>query len=180
MKYFTEMLRMCCVIVCIAFFNCSCFKQFYKTNTVSILTAENAESLNEKGLNVILHYGSDIAVLSNVSVVNDTISGIIKAADSIARKYSSPSSVKPNRYERDDKNSVTSQVHLYLNDRIPSENQFVYIPRSNITRFDRYDIDKKATQKSTKNSFIAMGVTLLALALVFLISLGSAFGSLGG
>ena len=123
-----------------------CYLNFFKTNTKTSITADEAKKLREGNKYFIIHFQNSTKGLEQAYVTEDTLHGKIVDLPPQHAEYLYPKTTsKTNTVKRKYKNDVLMEVHLYTN---ATWNTYDSVFASSVTSFQRadvYELNKGAT-----------------------------------
>jgi len=141
---------------------CSCFKQFYQTNTVHSVTAPMLEKLDSSQKLFIVHTSINAFSLKNVNINSEMISGDRHFSNSKYDDLLNPQGEKGNKMSKAERAICLSEVHLYTNSSFDGKSH-IDLAIDSIYRIDVYSKDQEAIRKSRVESIVGIGVGVGAI-----------------
>lgn len=140
----------------------SCFKKFYKTNTVATTDSATLCRLVAENKIFILHTNEGAFALKDPTVNENFVVGTAEMTNPKYAKYLNPKKQEGNRLSMSKKEEVLNQVHLYTGGSIISNGK-INLEINRISRIDVYGFDEKATKNSRITSIVGIGLGVGAI-----------------
>ncbi len=147
---------------------CSCYRNFYKTNTTPSIDAATMERLKSEDKYFIVHSLNSINGLEQVSINGDTLHGKLVALSAEHSRYLYPSSPIRSRFKKVDKKNALVEVHLYTKEILKGDSMLT-MSLSSINKADVYELNKSAT--NTNHILSTIGFSVAGLYVVGLVAI---------
>lgn len=123
---------------------------YFKVNTHSLPSTEMIAGLEDQEKNFILHFNEKTLRLTNVELLDNTLSGqITELPHSFASYQVNPN--KANRYYKKasfNQSYLLNEVHLHVDEYTDMGNNRISVPVSSVSKVEIYDKDTAATTGS--------------------------------
>ena len=154
--------------------------QYYKVKKFSSVTSQEMEKFIAQKKFIIVHQDSEFRHLSNARMTEGGLAGELVALTENQMKFKSTKPRGATRYKNTKKHKesyVTNEVHLYLQNSVVQNfgsAKQVLIPLSDIVKTDVY----MTAEGRTTLSWIAPGLIVVSIPIVYLILLASLLGGM--
>lgn len=139
---------------------------YYKVQTVTRVTPQNIKTCDSLNKFLILHQGKSVWHLSDPGVSDSMLSGTLTMLPGNCQQYKTNHPKKTNRYKRDDRILVLSQVHLYLQDSLVPEFKTGDYAKIDFSAISKAEIYIKAKGRTTASWIVPIVFTGIGVAMV--------------